>query len=75
MEIPGFSEFRSSLTKEQLKEMWKFDFYENIQITDIGDAANINALVKRVIDITVAYSAAFNFRLLEAYHEWLQKQI
>lgn len=76
MQFPDFQEFLDTLDEKRMEEilgdMRKAKYYE---IQDIRDARNWNAYISDLRHESISFSIAANLRVLQAYHEWIQKQI
>lgn len=74
MNIPSFKEFLDTLTEEDYAKFFGDGVKIPYNLSGITPE-NISALISNVAMTITASSAAYCARFLEAYHDWLAKQL
>lgn len=74
MELPGFEEFKNSLSEEKIADMFGRSMLNIYQMENFT-SENASAFLSKVAFDIMAKSAEYSLNLLQAYHEWLQTQL
>ena len=72
MEFPDFSEFRNTLTEEQLKQIMPLDNLAHYIIQEPRSPENISAFLSDFARRIFMENVRATCDLLELYHEWLR---
>lgn len=74
MSIPNFAEFEASLTSKDYEKFFGLPI-ARVFLTDNVTPEYINGLINQTVESVVLKNIEYTLNLLEAYHEWLRKQI
>lgn len=72
MEFPDFSEFRNTLTEEQLEKIIPSGVLAHYVIQEPRNSENVSAFISDLAERIFAANIRATCDLLELYHEWLR---
>lgn len=76
MSVPDFDKFLASLNVEEYEQkIAELNINGTIEVSDIQDPRNINALIAHLFQESVIAASNVSLLNLQAYHEWLQKYL
>ena len=75
MNFPDFDDFLATLTEERLGEL--FGDIKQAEMVQLADRSpeTLSAFINKLRHEALGVSVTLSLRVLEAYHEWLSKQI